>query len=240
MRLPDFLNFNSRCPICNNPLTLYMQWVSSICFKAELIENNSWAFNPHIGLKKEGDPNAIERDDYMLLTSNLGQVRTQFSANKVFSEAKKHHMYFYYLCNPEGIKKTNWGDYKINIYKGCYYRASTLFEFRRDDDQESKNWSLQVVNGDFKDIVNKHETYSFKKKNNDLEKIYILDLDWEKNKTSLWFYTVTDAQAADKNFKAEDINDFHKELPLLKKRPKVGPGDQEKLIDRLESWIIMS
>jgi hypothetical protein len=237
MRLPDFLNFNSRCPICNNPLTLYMQWVNSIGWKAEMIEEGSWAFHPKMGLNKD---KTIESGDYMLLTSKLGQIRTNFSTNKLRNEGKKFHMYFYYLCNPDGIKKTTWGDYKINIYKGCYYRASTLFEFQRDDDQESKNWSIQVVDNERKDIINKHETYSFKKKNNDVEKVYILDLDWEKVKTSLWFYTVTDAQAADKNFKAEDINDLHRELPLLKKRPKVGPGDREKLIDRLETWIIMS
>jgi hypothetical protein len=231
MRLKDFLTFNSNCPICNNPLTLYMQWTRSDLFKGKAFkEAGTYLFEPY------GDPKKCGKDDYLTM-SVKGDIKFNFSSSKIKEEAKRNHIYFYFICKEEGIKKESWGDYKINMYKGCYYRSTPMMEFSRDNDSENKSWNLVLLNKEHSKLIQKHESYAFKNATPELEKVYMLDLDWEKEETTLMYYAVTPEQ---KKIKGFNPNIFDKKMPLLKNRPKVGPENREKLLSRFDSWIIMS
>lgn len=234
MRLKEFLDFNSNCPICGEPLHLYMQWTHSYIFKASRVEPDSYMFEPSNDIFKN---DGTDDDSYMMLSVADNVVSSAFSNSKLLAEAKKHHIYFYFICNPAGIKKESWGDYKINLYKGCYYRATPLMELQRDEDSEIKKWNLNLLEKDNQDLIQKHESYSFKTRIKNNERVYMLDLDWEKKETSLWFYSVTEEEKKIKGFKP---NIFEKKMPLLKNRPKVDLENRQRLLDRFDGWIIMS
>lgn len=237
MRLNEFLHFNNQCPVCGEPLHLYMQWIDSACFKARQAGEGVYQFNAAMGTNKD-----IATDDcwmdHMLLADRGDCFETQFSSSKLGNEAKKYQIYFFYLCNELGIQKKSWGDYEISLYKGCYYRSTPLMEFRRDDDQESKKWSLQVTNPEHAAIINKDEAFCLHDKKSTVERVYMFNLDHVDGETTIYHYSVSDEE---KNTKGFTPKLFQKELPLLKNRPKVRtPEDQAKFIERFDSWIIMS
>lgn len=240
MKLNNFLHFNNRCPICDEPLHLYMQWARSMCFKGELLEPNIYKFSPVDSLKDlslslvAGEEDSYGEDAHILLADKGDDIEVIFSSSKLFSEAKKHQAYFYFLCNPLGIKKT-WKDYEINLYKGCYYRDTPLMELRKNP--QNKEWCLEFIDHDNESIVHKNECFSFKSTNKDIEKIYMLDLDWNKKETTLWHYSVSLEQKKTPSFRP---NIFEKKMPLLSTRPKVGIEDRAKLLSRFDNWIIMS
>lgn len=238
MSLSNFLQFNRFCPICQEPLGLYMQWVNSICFRASLSGDDEYQFDPFMGTNKD-----IATDDcfdhYMSLKDYGDSFNIEFSSNKLFGESKKYQVYFYYLCNPIGFKKKgSYGsDYEINLFKGCYYRSSPMMEFRLSEDPKLKKWDLVYMNEESKLLDNKDEAFSFKTSYKDLDKIYMLNLDYEEKRTTLFYYTATPEERVKKLFKAKI---FEKDLPLLKTRPKLDWEDRESLLNRFDSWIIMS
>jgi len=231
--LTDFLHFNRQCPLCGEPLGLYMQWIGSLCFRA-LPSNprtpNIYDFHPILGSDKD-----LSTDDCfennMLLADHGDYLATEFDSNKMRNEAKKYQMYFFFLCNPLGIKKKHAGKHEISLYKGCYYRSSPFMEFKKDDND---NWSLQFLNSESL-LINKQESFAVKHYLNDTEKVYMLSLNHDKQETAFWYYSVTDSQKKETNFKPKL---FEKKMPLLKKRPNF--ENQEKLVERFDSWIIMS
>lgn len=241
MKLCEFLHFNQHCPICGDKLTLFMQWftrTNSVCFKGVLVDQDLYRFMPYVGGHAEkNEPNFWEEG--MLLKDDGDSFETSIINSRLMQEAKKYQIYFFYLCNPQGIDTKNkaWGDYDISMYKGCYYRSTVEMEFRREDDQESKNWSLQVINPDSRDIVNKEESFAIKSRNDKLEKVYLVNLDTESKATTLWHYTVDEEQ---RNIKDWEPNLFRKDIPLLRSRPDLSEENREKLISRFDSWIIMS
>lgn len=235
MKLNEFLHFNQKCPICNEPLSLYMQWINYGCFKAKLIDNDLYQFDSFMGAEQKNTI-AIE-DNHMLLLNGKDGVETSFGHQTLFNESKKFQIYFFYLCNPEGFNKKTFGDWDINLYKGCYYRSTPFMEFKRNSDSESNKWDLGITNISHKEIINKDESFSFKNINKDVEKVYMLNLDYEANQTTLWHYTVSEEE---KRLISFEPKVFSKEMPLLKKRPKLSMEDRQNLIDRFDAWIIMS
>lgn len=231
MRLNEFLHFNSHCPICNEPLNLYMQWVDSVCFKAVKFPNDLYKFYPFVGVKKDGD---IKEDDYMLLQDKGSDFDISFSSAKMLQESKRFSIYFFFLCNPAGFRVKSWGDYEISLYQGCYYRDTLFFEFEREKD--SKKWFLQPKDKS-QDLIMRHESYSFKDIKNGFEKVYMVNLDYEDKHTTLWHYATTTEEREKADFTP---NMFKKDMPLLKTRIKSGIEDRERLIDRLNSWILVS
>jgi hypothetical protein len=93
------------------------------------------------------------------------------------------------------------------------------------------------MNEDSKLIDNKDEAFSFKTSNKNIDKIYMLNLDYEEKRTTLFYYTATSEERVKKTFKAKI---FKKDLPLLKTRPKLDWEDRESLLSRFDSWILMS
>ncbi len=226
--LSQFLNYNQTCPLCNEPLHLYMRWADSLFFKGKVVEDNVYQFDPYLAGDEKPNPELEKfQSESMLLDNNGEQILTDFSSNGLLNEAKKHHIYFFYLCNPNGIKQKKWGDFAISLFKACYYRSSPFYEFKLNEG----NWDLGTVNPDHKELSNKDESFAFNLIRNDLEKVYMIKLDYEVKDTTLWYYTVTDAEKLKENFRP---NLFEKTLPLLGVRPKFDLVDRQKLIEQLQ------
>jgi len=236
MKINEFIHFNSHCPICGNPLHFYMQWIDSICFKAVKMGDDLYKFFPFFGNPKEiKDDNDIRDDDYMLMQAKHNNIDISFSRPGVLREAKKYTIYFFFLCNPKGINVKEWGDYEISLYQGCYYRDTPFFEFEKGKGKD-KGWYIQPKDKVLTNVVN-HESYSFKEIKNEHEKVYMINLNYEKNLTTLWHWSATLEERSQPDFKPKL---FQKDMPLLKTRIKAGIQDRERTIDRLNSWILMS
>jgi hypothetical protein len=230
MELSDFLHFNARCPVCDNSLTLYMQWIDSVCFKAKKSRKNIYTFEQFKCKNTEDLPlsDFIELYDY----GNTSEIK--FSSSKIASETRRKQMYFFYLCNDNGFESTGEDNYEINMTPGCYYRATPIVEFHK----KSRNkWDLQTINKDHSKLVNNDEALVFMKNTNGTEKVYMLQFDYSNNKTKFMHYSATEEQLWDKSY---EPNIFEKEIIDLSIRPNFSLDNREKLINRFESWIIMS
>jgi len=201
----------------------------------DILEFNSYAY-AYAGteINEEFKPKLDILSSSMLLRFKDNKMLTEFTSNELANEAKKHQIYFFYLCNPKSIKQKGFADFSISLYKGCYYRSTPFYEFKQSP---NKIWSLDIVNPDYKKIVNKDESFAFNSLENNLEKVYMINLDYEKKETLLWHYSITDE---DKKVKGFRPNLFEKTIPLLPSRPKLGREHRDRLIERFNSWIIMS
>lgn len=231
--LRNFFNFNKTCPICDKELELYLQLDDSICFKAEKYDDGN-IFTPFMCKK-------VDLNEEYIYVSNVGD-QISFSSYCLSNEVKSKQMYFFYLCNADGFesrKRYSYSDldskedYELNVYKSCYWRATPHLDLYLDND----NWDLKVTNPDNINIVNDNEIFCFKKKLVDVEKVYILNLNSSENVTGFVSYSVTESQLKDFNF---NPNLFDKSMPLLSIRPDFSINNRDKLINRFESWIIMS
>ena len=229
MQFQSFLNFNHNCPICKNPLHLYMQWTKSKLFKGKYIDQNTYIFFLDNNLTSSDK----SLQDYTILSLKDNLAELTCSSDSLIKQAKICYIYFYFICNPKGIIKNNFEDYHISQYKACYYRSSILTELN----SYNINCNLIPVNPDFKDLINKDESYVFKSYQNNVEKVYILLLDWETNDTTLYYYSVSDQQKIDFNFK---LNIFQKTLPMLNKRPNTSIEYRDKLLSKFNNWILLS
>ena len=212
---------------------MYMRWTDSLFFTGKFIGDNLYKFDPYPAGEKKAKPGLEQFKSESMLLSDDGQILTKFTSNGLLNEAKKHHLYFFYLCNPKGIKEKDWGDFAISLFKACYYRSTPFYEFKLNDGK----WDLGIVNPDYKGLANKDESFAFNLIRKDLEKVYMIKLDYEISDTTLWYYTVTDEEKKIENFRP---NLFEKNLPLLNVRPKFELSDRQKLIERFDNWILMS
>jgi len=168
----------------------------------------------------------------MLLREEKNNYVASFNTLSAAKMAKEQNsVYFYYLCNPRAINDLGY-DHQIDIYYGCYYRSTPLIQLGED---KSKPQQLLVKYIQDNGIINRDEYYVVKNKTGDLEKVYLIVLDNEEKKTVFHHYTVTDVEAAQENFEPKLLE---REMPLLNTR--INFEDKEKLINRLESWVIMS
>lgn len=230
----DFLHFNKHCPLCNEPLTLYMQWVDGPCWRAHKQEENMLRFDQYacrnVGLEKSGLEN-----EYLDLTvygdAHFWDYKLQFSVPGLQQQAKRFQTYFFYLCNPKAFKMTQNGkSYDLVPYRGCYHRSSTMLELAEKDGA----WKYQPANKE-KNLWCREETFTFKKQLQEIEKVYILTMDGEEEKTKMWYYTISDEQKKNGGPKSKV---FEKFLPPMNRRPNV--RDKRAMMDRLDSWIIIS
>lgn len=230
MELTDFLHFNARCPVCDNDLTLYLQWTSSILFWAKKSKRNIYRFEPF----KCKDPEIISDSDFIELYDYGNTNEIKFSSSKIATEARRKQMYFFYLCNDNAFQDTNKGDYEINVTAGCYYRSTPFLEFHK----KSRNkWDLQTVDKNQSKLINNDEVLAFIKSSNGIEKVYMLQFDGSNAKTIFVHYSVTEEQMRNKDY---EPNVFEKEIVDLSVRPNFSLDNREKLINRFDSWIIMS
>lgn len=228
--LSEFINFNRNCPICFSPLTIYMQWMKYANFKGSYHGNGEFHFIP-------SDEKNVHRREGMILNVQGNSYTTEFTSAALHNESRKWQIYFFYLCNPKGLVLKPNGKHEIHLHKGCYYRSSPCYEFvlNQEKDTHSKRWTMELTDPEQKHIVNKTERFCLKQENDGKEKVYMLSLNYLKQNTEFWYYTATEEEKKDNQFSP---NIFTKELPLLKNRPDL--TDKRKLMERFDSWIIMS
>lgn len=226
MKLNEFLDFNKTCPICAEPLTLYMQCNDNTLWLSKK-DNNNYHFSPY---KLVNSP--FTNEDSMKLTISDDKFDIEFDGDNIKKEFKTWQLNFFMLCNRSGINIK--GDYAfdINPYYGCYVRTTPWMEFKQLD---NKSWELNVINPDHKNLVNVDENFCFKVINDELEKVYMLNFDYEFDKTRLWHYTATSKQRDDEYY---EPNLFEKEMPLVGIRPNF--DDKDKFVDRMNNWILIS
>jgi hypothetical protein len=230
MRLNEFIHFNQRCPVCDNDLTLYLQMKDSVCFRARKMKKNIYHFEPYKLVKNSG----VSERDYIDLFDYGTDTETKFSSSQMAAEAKRRSMYFFFLCRDAGFEEEH-GDYNINIYPGCYFRSTPFLEYQKEG--KSKRWNLKTINPDLSNLINQDEALSFTKTNNGVEKIYMLQMDGENNKTIFMHYAVNEEQKKDKDYSP---NVFEREMPPLTVRPNFSQANRERLLDRFDSWVIIS
>ncbi len=132
------------------------------------------------------------------------------------------------------LKKKQGLYYEIYLYYGCYYRTTTLLDCVKT---KSGKIVIRPTSKSANKIVNSDESFSLTRKVDDLEKVYMVNIDYENNNTMLWYYTCSKEQLEDKDYSP---NIFEKQLPLLKSRPNFNLKDRDKLFSRLDNWILMS
>lgn len=226
MNLSEFLKFNHNCPICDEPLTLYMQCNDNTLWKSTR-KDNKYTFEPY---KLINHP--FTKEDVMEVIVDGDNVGFTFTGSDLKREYKTWNLNFSVMCNKSGFNIKGNYSYDINPYYACYVRTTPWMEFKQT---EEKVWELNVINPDHDKLTNLDENFCFKVITNDLEKVYMLNLDYESDKTRLWHYVVTAAQRDDEHYEPKL---FEKEMPLMGVRPKF--ENKDKFIDRMDSWILIS
>lgn len=221
MSLFKFISHNKVCPICHKPLTLYMQWLRSACFKSNVIQDNVYEFKPL--------PNTIGctwTDSSMNLFIYENYIATTFSQG-FLAEAKKYQLYFFFLCNFSAFDSNN----TINIVKGCYYRSSATMEFKNNN----KDWKLEYLGSEDPKLINRDEFFSIERNVNGLDKVYVLKTSYTENTSTLFHYSV---DPIDRKKSYYEPKMFEKEFPILKN--ELDLTDQQKLMDKFQTWILLS
>jgi hypothetical protein len=237
MKLVEFLQFNSHCPICGRELNLYMQWIDAPCFHAfdkKINESGKIDYYFQQFKCKNQDIGTDDcQDDLMILTSHENNIETEFTSYKLLNEAKKYQIYFFFLCNPAGFQDRFHNDYEINLSKGCYYRSTPMMELQQLED---KSWKLSTILPESQNIINKDEAFALIIQTNVCQKIYMLNIDEENQKSSLWYYIIPNLEKENKKFKPKLFNE---NFPHIR-RPDLAPSNRERLISKLDSWILLS
>jgi hypothetical protein len=136
-------------------------------------------------------------------------------------------IYLFYVCNPDSVVKST---AKVNVYNVCSHKSSSSIQLKGE-----QAFDAQTTNSDAPLIS--HETFSFHKNVNDIEKTYIINLNHEKKLTNFYYFTATQKQKDDPNYRPTLLQ---KELPFLNKRPDFSLKNRDALINKFESWVIMS
>lgn len=229
MKLCEYLHFNDVCPICGKNLTLYLCASKSAVWKGTPVgENEDYHFER--GLLKEDEYTGEDTFEMRMISDG---IQFTFNSDELIQEAKTWQFFLFKICDPGGLEGNKW-DYEVNAYRACYYRSSAWHQFSPD------NYStVEIVDPDHASMLNRDESMIFKiQAAETVEKVYALSLDHEHKCTKLWYYTTTAEQREMEKF---EPNIFEKiDLPLLPARPDLDIENRQKLISRLDSWILLS
>ncbi len=231
MNLRKFLQFNDTCPVCQEPLTLYAQCLDLTVWKAKKINDNLFEFSP---VKLTTNP--FTNNDRLYLEVSNNDTKLTFKGYHKTDSNKKWQMNIFYMCNRSGFIWNENNRFHINSYFACYYRCSPWMDANLEADYNNKKLiNLKAADPKQEEMINSSECFAFKDVKDNFERVYILNLDYEEDKTKLWFYKADPKQREDENY---DPPLFEKELPMINVRPQFEQRD--KLISRLESWVLMS
>lgn len=89
--IPQFLNSEPNCPLCNEPLKLYMNWQNIMFFKGKTVAKNAyWFDNYYANNPQKGANPQLEAlaQDSMLMTIDGDKVIAEFNSNALANEAK--------------------------------------------------------------------------------------------------------------------------------------------------------
>lgn len=229
MNLSKFID-NNVCPMCGKALTLCVRARNNSLWKAaRRTHPTGYLFQQHLIKNK----NLSEKDSFILDVEG-DNYNIHCNSNSLKNETRTWQFFLFYICNDGAIVK-EFDKYYINTHDSCYIRNSTMLQFTPEGEGEDIKWNLGPVISDSTN-PDKSEIFSLKTKTESkVEKIYSLTLNYEAKTTKLYHYTVTEEQAKDAQY---EPNVFQKEMPLMTVRPNF--SDKPKLIERLDSWILMS
>lgn len=237
MNFKEFINYNSICPICKNELTLFMQWVDTDWTKNEKLfiatqKKDLYHFTEFPLNTRQLNLYAQKTGENKELSFNVkDKSSVEFNCLSTKKLAQSYQsVYFFWLCNPGSINIKE-GDYKIIFFDACYYRSTPYIKFV-DVDKKT------IVDYNSFQYVNRDENFIIQDRNSGNLKAYFLSLNYEYEKTLFWHYSATPEEEAQEDF--TPLNPFEAEMPLLNKTPDVSSEGREKLLDRFNSWIIMS
>lgn len=230
MNLCEFLHFNQDCPVCGEPLTLYMQVLDGTLWKSERANSSQYIFE-QLKLKDEKF-----KDDYIVLMDHQDDFKIEFSSPSLIQDSKRWNMLFFFICNQDAINDPKRATYEIEAYIACYYRSSPILEFKKNEDNV---WRLGLVDEpNAPEGIIRDEVLIFKvNQDNGNEKVYMLSVDYQLKNTTLRHYVIPKDERNNIYF---DPNVFEMELPLMNIRPNFNLDQREQLISRFDSWIIMS
>lgn len=230
MKILEFINFNDHCPVCNNKLTLYMHVSGMGLWKSEDMAEGVYKFVPHIisyGAKSHKPDGCA----YLHLD---GDIRFTYDNSALEKDARSWQFFLFKICGHNAFVDNQW-DYDINWYDACYFRSSPYFEFKNND----INWWLDVMQSDQSEMVNRDESFLFKVMGEDnLEKVYALNLDYEGKHTKFYYYLTTEEERSSEDFEPKIFEKT--DLPLLPKRPDFSEGNRDQLISKFNYWIMLS
>ncbi len=240
MNLSKFLDFNKHCPVCGETLSLYLQVSEGPLWKAKTLAPGVFDF-----LLIKGDSTCVEIKSSVRLVDHGDNLDVHFSDTKVMNQFNDWSFFFYYMCNEDAIEDRPYNTWIMNPYIACYVRSSPYVKFSCNDKVDE--WELtrsKDKNEEDKDGIfelppsqTKDEICIFKVQNDDLEKVYALNFDYQTAQTVLRYYATTAAERKVADFEPKV---FKKELPMLGVRPNFELTRRPELISRLDSWILMS
>lgn len=221
--IKDFLHFNSMCPICGNKLTLFMQVIDSVLLKATQLDKE-YIFYPY-KYKNSFD----ESEDTVSLYEIDNSIEINFATTKLNVNINDNGFFLFYLCNENSFEDIGNSTYELLSYDACYYRSSPMLI------SNPNNNTLEYINANEMNFPNINEHFVVKKVLSDRESIYFISMIYLEDKTCMKYYHVLNKDLNNESFYP---NIFEKDLPLLPN--KLPFDDRDKLIDKLDSWILMS
>lgn len=233
MSLCQFLHFNNECPVCAKPLSLYMYVSKSSLWKATEVSPGMYKFQHTMLKKKEG----YAADDYMMLYDLGAAVNTRLNSSKLDKDSKTWQLFFFKLCNTEALVDNEF-DYDMSWYDACYHRSSPWYEFKNHPD-DLKKWRLEAAAPEQAGLINRDESFAFKKMSIDgKEKVYLLSLDAENKKTKFHYYATTADERKQNDFEPKYFD--KEDMPLMRVRPDLSLDNRDKLLQRFDTWITFS
>lgn len=221
MKISKFINYNELCPCCGNKLNLFMATnlnSNPILWKGKVFEK-------HLEFTRKDDP----KEKFNIIETQDDHILEKYST--FTKHLWVHNFWFFYICNPKAIKiKDIPYDFEIAAFESCYYRASPLMQCINISTRK-----IEIVNLDEENYENLEQTYSVKYDTESETKAYLLSLDYKENKSKLWYcrYPI-------ESFKKDNAKTFEIEMPLIKNVPNFLPEHRDKLIEKFQSWILMS
>jgi hypothetical protein len=214
--LKDFLDFNKKCPICNNELTLYMQVLDG----PNLIYSDSDGDN--ICFKNNIDHYCFDK-----VYLNINDCKLDLDNSTYLTQYSANNIYFFYLCQTNSLKRLpGWHNFEIIMDDACYYRSSKFMDIKKG----------RLDFSDDKELINKDESFCIRSIEGDVEKIYALNMDYEDNTMDLNHFSVRNDFIKDQSKKKI----FTQRLPLINYRFNFSKENRASLINKLNSWIKFS
>ena len=230
-----FFEKKKRCPVCNKKLSLflcidYVGTFQSQSFKGQ--DENAFHFKPLKDEKFNLSTRVSTEDFIEIKLIDDVKFSISISSESLFREIEKQHLRFFYLCNENSIK-TNEGfynsinNYEFLTYDVCYFKVANDLLFKNVNDAYLLSFDPP------KNSTTGIEVLSISKNYEEISKHYCLVYDFNEDKTKFYFIT------SDNNSIVEfNDNQFVKDIPILNYYPDF--KDKEKIISKLDSWILLS
>lgn len=228
------------CPLCKNELTLYFQVANQgSLFAIDKIKENERQFSQKYlidkslsvvdyftikNIDKNKDPIAnseLSSNYFYQIIFNTPNIRNYFTNTK--------HLVAFLLCNNDAMIE-EYGDYTISTQKACYYLSSQQLFINQDGLFE------KVENKEIDSFSNIEGLSVSNTDDQGTDYVNVLCRDFSLNKTTLWNYKVSKDDKLKPDF---EPSIFTKEFDFIVDDLSF-EGGKEKLMDRLNSWVILT